>query len=158
MFCRFSDLCSRRIRRRPRFRQRGRWQQVLQVQQVRRGIYQHARFINNVAITPAHTTPSPVTQFLLELHLKLSSALLTLFIGNLLCRFGHFARECREEEDRCYKCHGERVNYWLNSELASKDADSSHPVLPLVHVPSQGPDTLPGTAARTRIPATTATR
>ena len=24
-----------------------------------------------------------------------------------LCpRFGHFARECREEEDRCYKCHG----------------------------------------------------
>ena len=21
-------------------------------------------------------------------------------------RFGHFARECREEEDRCYKCHG----------------------------------------------------
>ena len=23
-----------------------------------------------------------------------------------LIRFGHFARECREEEDRCYKCHG----------------------------------------------------
>jgi len=23
-----------------------------------------------------------------------------------LTRFGHFARECREEEDRCYKCHG----------------------------------------------------
>ena len=21
-------------------------------------------------------------------------------------RFGHFARECREEEERCYKCHG----------------------------------------------------
>ena len=24
----------------------------------------------------------------------------------MCCRFGHFARECREEEDRCYKCHG----------------------------------------------------
>ena len=23
-----------------------------------------------------------------------------------ILRFGHFARECREEEDRCYKCHG----------------------------------------------------
>ena len=21
-------------------------------------------------------------------------------------RFGHFTRECREEEERCYKCHG----------------------------------------------------
>ena len=21
-------------------------------------------------------------------------------------RFGHFARECREEEDLCYKCNG----------------------------------------------------
>ena len=25
-------------------------------------------------------------------------------------RFGHFARECREEEDRCYKCHGNFLN------------------------------------------------
>ena len=28
----------------------------------------------------------------------------------VLTRFGHFARECREEEDRCYKCHGNFLN------------------------------------------------
>ena len=42
-------------------------------------------------------------------------------------RFGHFARECYEEEDRCYKCHGNmgfdflffRVIFIIRSSLLS---------------------------------------
>ena len=30
-----------------------------------------------------------------------------------MVRFGHFARECREEEDRCYKCHGMTICFWI---------------------------------------------
>ena len=37
-----------------------------------------------------------------------------------MVRFGHFARECREEEDRCYKCHGMTSCFWILQYCAGK--------------------------------------
>ena len=76
-------------RRSWRLRQRGWWIQVLQVQQV---------FIGNRS--RRWRGPS-LSQTWLSSKSDLS----------ILTRFGHFARECREEEDRCYKCHGNFLNW-----------------------------------------------
>ena len=76
-------------RRSWRLRQRGWWIQVLQVQQV---------FIGNRS--RRWRGPS-LSQTWLSSKSDLS----------VFTRFGHFARECREEEDRCYKCHGNFLNW-----------------------------------------------